>query len=131
MQSKPQVPRITGARGESHIMVGEDEVALLFTNRALADVERILGRSIVRILADSQTKDISISDLARMLQVAVSAARREAGDTRPFNANDSWEAMDQAGFQNVLVAVFLGITAVLDFEPGKEVGSGTADNPLA
>lgn len=130
MQSKPQVPRIVGARGESHIVVGEDEVALLFTNRALAEVERILGRSIVRILADSQTRDISIVDVTRMLQVAVSAARREAGDVRPFNTNDSWEAMDAVGFQTVLVAVFTGITAVLDFEPSGGLEASSAEDPL-
>jgi hypothetical protein len=116
---------VIGARGEATIHAGDrGEVQILLTNRALADAERALGRSILAVaggLADGTT---GILEIATLLRVGLEAARRDAkAPGPPVAENTAYDVMDAAGFGAVSVAVMEAVAAVLAF------GTGEAEDP--
>jgi hypothetical protein len=111
---------VTGARGETTIQADGREVTVLYTNRALADAERALGRSIIAILEDARP---GVLDLAHMLYAGMKAARRElpGRDRGPsVTLDDVFAVLDEAGYAAVTVAVVEAITDVLSYGPDED-----------
>ncbi len=109
----------TGARGESYIEVGGEQVALLYTNRALAEVEGQIGKGVVQILTAAQRNEFAIGEVAKLAQAGMQAARRERGGGGVQMA-EVWDLMDKAGMVAVLTAVVSGVTAVIGYRGGDD-----------
>ncbi len=112
-----------GARGEGILkLAGGQERAVLFTNRALADAERLTGKSVLQLLAATQGMQLGMSDTAVLLQVGMEHARREARPSgKAITLADAYEVMDQVGFAPVARVVMEALAAVLSYaaEPAE------------
>lgn len=121
-----------GARGESIVTVGEREYRILFTNRALAEAEKAIGKSTVSIARDAQQLDVSFADLAVLLRSGLEAARRDAGNQgRAVLPTDAFDLLDAAGFTKCLVAVMEALATVLAYDPDDDEGGDAEANPPA
>ena len=110
-----------GARGEATITAGEREVQILYTNRALAEAEQALGKSIVGVAQGFLDGTSGIYDIAQVLHAGMKAARREARERGPQVTLDQvYAVLDQAGFAAVAAAVMEAVTAVLSYGPEEE-----------
>ncbi len=120
----------TGARGESTIQVGDREIKVLFTNRALADAERAIGKTTLQLARGMQQDELGIGDMVILLRVGMEAARKDAREPGPsISMNAAFDVMDTAGFMAVSVAAMEAVAAVLTFG-----GDGVPDespNPQA
>jgi hypothetical protein len=123
-----------GARGEAYLTVDGQETPLLLTNRALANAERTIGRSILLVLREAASVALGINETAALLCEGLEQARRE-GRTRaqPYRMDEAWQVMDQVGYSNAMRAVMLALTAVLNYEPaaGDQPAEGVASDPPA
>lgn len=112
-----------GARGEVYLKVGEREYPVLFNNRALAEGERLLGKTILQFAKEAQAGSLGVSDTAHLLLVGLEAGRREAKTTaKPFTMQSVFPLMDRVGFPAAMKLVVEGIAEVLGSE-GDEVGA--------
>ena len=105
-------------RGEITISTREgQEYRVLYTNRALAEIEAACGKSIFAIF-DSMTKeDLSITETAEMLKAGLNAARiynREGG--KVHSLNQAFDIMDEVGFIRVMQEIAPAIAAVFSDE---------------
>lgn len=118
----------TGARGEAVLKVGEREVPILFTNRALANAERAIGRTVLEIARESLQGSMGIGDTAALLQAGMEAARRDrkAGGMQ-VTVDDAYAVMDEAGFAMVGPALLEALVAVLGY--GLKDDEEPADPP--
>jgi len=125
---------MTGARGESIVQVDGREVRILFTNRALANAERAIGRSILAVAQGFARGESGIGDVAQLLLVGIEAARQDARITgRATTLNDAYTLMDAVGFAQAANAVMEAVAAVIQYgtesdEADAEVPKATADN---
>jgi hypothetical protein len=111
-----------GARGEATIQAGEREVTILFTNRALAEAEGQIGKSIIGVAQGFAEGTTGIRDIAYLLQAGMEAARRDArAGGKVVTLNDAYQVLDAVGFTAVSVAVMEAVSAVLSFTGGDEV----------
>ncbi len=111
----------TGARGEETIQAGDREVRVLFTNMALADVERKLGRSIVAVARGFVAGDTGVGDVVELLRAGMEAARRDAGEPGPtITLNHAYQVMDQVGFGETAAAVMKAIDTVISYRGARE-----------
>lgn len=118
------------ARGEGIIQAGEREVRVLFNNRALAEAETQMGKSIVATLSAAQAKnDIAIKDLAHILRAGMSAARRDNGKGKPATLIEAFAVLDWAGFSLVAKEVMTAVAAVLSYDPSKKGGGDEEEAP--
>jgi len=112
---------MAGARGESTIQLADREISVLFTNRAMADVEQKLGRSILNVAQGLAEGTTGITETAVLLRAGMEAARRDAREPGPAVAlNTAYEVMDEAGFGPVAVAVMEAIGAVLSWGTSED-----------
>jgi len=109
-----------GARGEATIQAGEREVCILFTNRALAEVETRLKQSIIAVAQGFADGTAGVTELVHLLRAGMQAARREAREGGAVSLNDAFEVLDEAGFTAVTVAVMDAVSAVLSFGTGDQ-----------
>jgi hypothetical protein len=117
----------TGARGEAVLMVGDEQVTALYTNRALAEAERATGKTILEIARGAESGNLGIGDVAQLLHVGMEHARRESrAGGRSYTINDAWQVLDMLGFGAVAAAVFEAVAAVLSFS-----AEDADDNPPA
>ncbi len=115
----------TGARGEATIQVGDDAHAILFTNRAVAEVERALDKSALQIIRNGN--DLSMNDAALLLRIGLEYGRRDRRDNhRAYTVEDAFAILDEAGFMAVARAILEGLSAVLTYGSGERT-----DNPPA
>ncbi len=106
----------TGARGEVLVEVGNERVALLYTNRGLAEAEKAMGRSVVAVLRDAE-HGIEVSQVAQLLQVGMEYARREMrAGARVYSLRDAYDLMDRIGYVAAARLVVEGVAAVLNYE---------------
>lgn len=104
----------TGARGETAFQANGREVRVLYTNRALADAEQRVGKSIMAIARGLQDESTTLGETVVLLRVGMEAARRDAGQPGPsISMNDAYAVMDAAGFGPTAVAVMEAVGAVL------------------
>jgi hypothetical protein len=117
----------TGARGDVSIQDGDHEVRLLYTNRALGNTERALGKSVIAVAQVFGTGGCGIYDVAQLLLAGMEAARQEARATgRAHTLGDAYAVMDRVGFSKAANAVMEGIAMVLSYgtETPDEEGGG-------
>jgi hypothetical protein len=120
----------TGARGESILTVGGQEHRILMTNRALAEAEKLTGKSTVLLANSAREMDISLNDLAILLRGGMEAARRDSGNQgRSVLPTDAFDLMDAAGFTKCAMAVIEALAAVLAYDPDDEGGEAEANPP--
>lgn len=102
-------------------MAGEDEIDILFTNRALAQAEVQLGKTVLELAGDAADGNLGMGDVARLLLVGMQAAHRDNKlSGKPPSLNDAWDVMDAAGFSEVARVVFEALAAVLSYDPKEE-----------
>lgn len=109
---------MSGARGEATIQTddGEVEVEVLFTNRALATAEKFLGKSIIGIAQGFSDGESGITEIVKLLQVGMEAARRDArigGQAVTLNA--AYDVLDKVGFASAAEAIMNAVADVLSF----------------
>lgn len=110
-----------GARGEMTLNAGDRVVRILFTNRALADVEAKLGKGILAIANGLVDGTTGLVETAHLLRAGMEAARRDAGEPGPAVAlNTAFDVMDAAGFGPVSTAVMEAVAAVLSYGQSGE-----------
>jgi len=113
--------RTTGARGEARLNVTGEEYPILFTNRALAQAERVLGKPMLQLLAALQGNSMGIAEMAQLLAVGMEFGRRDARvGQRAYTLEDAWQVMDGLGFTAVTSAVVGAIADVLSYSPPQE-----------
>lgn len=104
------------ARGEGTITVDGREVQVLFTNRALMQAEKAMGKSVISVTQGFVNGAAGMNELVSLLQAGMEAARRDAGERgRVVSVNDAVEVMDEAGFTAVAQAVMEAVAAVLSY----------------
>jgi hypothetical protein len=107
---------MAGARGEETIQVGDHEVRVLFTNRALAEVEGKLGQSIIKVLQDFTSGEAGITELVHLLRAGMEAHRKDVkAGGRMVSIGDAFEVFEAVGFQGVAEPVLLAVAAVLNY----------------
>lgn len=105
-----------GARSEQVIQLEEREVKLLFTNRALADAETQLGKTVIAIAQGFQAGQSGLVDVATLLRVGMEAARRENHDSsKPVSLQDAYEVMDAVGFAEVASVVMNSVADIIGY----------------
>lgn len=104
-----------GARSEAIVTVDDEEIELLFTNRALAEAERAMGKG---LWGGLQADELRVDDVAHLIRAGLAAARREHGGSgKPVSMDDAWRLMDALGFQKALQIAAEAIAEVLTYEP--------------
>ena len=103
------------ARGEAVIQAGEREVAILFTNRALAEVEGTLKRSIIAVAQGIADGTSGITEAVHLLRTGMEAARRDAKEGGRVSLPDAFSVLDEAGYSKVVLAVSEAIAEVLSY----------------
>lgn len=112
---------MTGARGEATIHSGDREVQVLYTNRALAEAERVLGKSIIHVVQGFADGSSGVTDIVHVLHAGMKAARRDARERGPTITLDAaYQVLDEAGFAIVAAAVMEAVAAVLSYGPDEE-----------
>jgi hypothetical protein len=102
-----------GARGEGEIDLGKGlPVRVLFTNRALIEAEKALGKTVLQIVADISKTQTGMGELATLLKIGMGAA---AGGPMPLD--EAVDVLDEAGFGRCFQAVASAITDVMSYEP--------------
>lgn len=110
-----------GARGETTIQAGEREVRVLYTNRALAEAEGALGKSIIGVAQGFSAGLSGVTELAHVLRAGMEAARRDArAGGRAIGLEEAYEVLDAAGFASVAQAVFTAVAEVLSYDGGGD-----------
>lgn len=116
-----------GARGEGFVEVEGEQLPVLFTNRALAEAEPVLGRTVAQVL---RSRDLGVGDTAKLLHIGMEYGRREAAKGgKGLTLNDAYRAMDAIGYIAAAGVVIEALTAVLTFKQG--VPEGDAQDPPA
>jgi len=111
----------TGARGEGYLELDGKRYELLFTNRALADAERLTGRSVMLFLRDAAT--MSMTDLVQYVAIGLRYAQQASGGSRR-GGNETemaWRLLDEHKMTPVARVVLEAIGEVLD--------TGDTDSP--
>jgi len=87
-----------GARGEATIEADGREVRILFTNRALAEVEAQLGQSIIEVAKGLADGSCGITEAVHLLRAGMEAARRDAREGgRAISLVDAYPVLDDVG----------------------------------
>jgi hypothetical protein len=117
-----------GARGERVIQAGEKEITVLFTNRALADAEQAMGKSVFEVARGLTNGQSGIGDIAQLLRAGMQAARRDAGE-RPIavSIDRAYAILDEAGVIAVAAILMEALTAVLSYSASGEGEPEDAD----
>ena len=106
-----------GARNEHIITLGDREVRVLFTNRALGEIEKETGKSVIGIAQGFTKNEAGVREIAIILRAGMEAARRSARDGgKPVTMDDAYEVMDEVGFSVVASEVMMAIAAVLSYD---------------
>lgn len=112
-----------GARGEAMLRVDGEEYPILFTNRALAQAEKMVGRPMLQLLHELESYELGIADTAQLLTIGMEFGRRDAKVTgKAYTLDDAWRVMDALGFSVVVTPVLGAIAAVLSFNGQAEEG---------
>lgn len=118
-----------GARGETQIQTDEGLVNVLFTNRALAEVEQVTNRSAISMIRGFQDDSSGLKELVQLLRAGMQAAQRDQGrSSRPVGMGDVYDVLDQAGFATCMAAVVEAVSAVLSYGAGREREAGSDPN---
>jgi len=110
-----------GARGEATIRLADRDVTVLFTNRAMIEAERQMGRSVLSIVQGFSEGNVGFTEISQLALVGMQAARRDAREGGPpIKPDDAIAVMDEAGFSAVAAAVMEAVAAVLGYDRDAE-----------
>lgn len=110
-----------GARGEAELQAGGRTVRLLYTNRALAEAEQAIGKSIIGMAQGFSEGTSGILELGHLLRAGMEAARRDArAGGRPVTLDEAYDVLDGVGFAGAAQAVFTAVAAVLSYDGGGD-----------
>lgn len=114
---------MAGARGEAFLRVGEDEVAILFTNRALAEGERVLGRPI-----GQWGSSLGVEDVIKLARIGLNAARRESRPSEhAYTVDDVWTISNEVGLGALSTALGEAVKTVVNWQ-GEDGPDGPTTN---
>jgi len=103
-----------GARGSTTFFVGDQEIRVLYTNRALAEIEANLNKSIVEISQGFSDGKTGIREVATMLRFGMEASRRDMRDGgRSVTMDDAYKILDELGFAEIAAAIIPAIVDML------------------
>lgn len=116
-----------GARGERTFQAGPNQVTVLFTNRALANAEKRLGKGIIAIAQGLVSGQTELGDIVVLLHVGMEAARVDSRSTgRSISMDDAYRVIDDAGFAAVAGPVLESVAEVLGYSADDGAIEGTA-----
>ena len=97
------------------IIQGEtQEYRVLYTNRALLNVETWTGKSIMEIVAGYVSGKTGVNDIARMMQAGMDAARKDGGSGKQVTLDDALAALDDIGTVNAATEIADAVKGVLN-----------------
>jgi len=116
---------MTGARGEGFIEVDGEQVPILLTNRALAEVEKRLGVRFLGMLAGGDDsahmmaylfRELSVECITELLRAGLEYGRQDAGLRRQrYTLDEAWQIIDQHGIAEITVIVATALGEVLSY----------------
>lgn len=114
-----------GARGEGYLEVDGERLAVLFTNRALAEAEQSTGKPVLQFVSPTTC---GMADLVQLLAIGLEHARRETKSRKaPYTVREAYEIMDQLGFTDVATAIIGSVGAVLNYSSKKSTDDAEDD----
>ncbi len=115
-----------GARGEAILEMDGQQYPVLFTNRAIYDLEQALNTNVLALLQQAQAGNIGMNAIAHMVAIGMEHSRRDRHDSRkPYTLADAFELLDGLGFAQVTSQVVPAFVDVLTYNTEK------ADSPPA
>lgn len=113
----------TGARGEGVIELPDgEEINLLYTNRALADVEKSTGTSIILVADGFANGRTGVREMAQVLRAGMEAHRRDArAGGRAVTVGDAFDVLDAVGFARVAEVAMTAVGEVLGYGVDEEI----------
>lgn len=121
---------MTGARGEGFIEFEGEQLSILFTNRALAEVEQATGKTVLQLAMGMKDGQVGMNEVAHLLHRGLEHGRREVNPGRkPYRITDMWGILDALGFVPVMRVVAIALSAVLSYRGDGAGGQGT--DPMA
>lgn len=117
--------------GQSTIVTPDREIPILYTNKALANAERLMDKGILGVLSGFQEGGSGILEVAILLQAGMEAARiaDRLGGPRT-TINQAYKILDDVGFTAVAAKVFEAIGEVISRD-GAAVDLEFEDDDLA
>lgn len=117
-----------GARGERAIVTEAGEVRVLYTNRALVEAERAMGKSVLSVAQGFADGESGITEVMHLLQAGMEAARHDARQGgRRVSPNDALRLMDEIGFAGIAAPVMEAVVEVLSYDPADADEYGDDD----
>ena len=112
---------MTGARGDAVVIVDGTAYPILFTNRALAQAEKAIGKPMLQLLQALEQSTLGIADTAQLLAIGIEFGRRDAqSGPKMLTVDDAWRIMDAVGFTEVAKLTLVAIADVLSFSQEQE-----------
>lgn len=116
---------MSGARGEAFIEFEGEQLPILFTNRALGDVEKATSKTMLQIVNEAQNMMLGLTDTAHLLRAGLEYGRRDARVTRkPYTLLGAWDVMDEVGWIPTLELLVVPLAEVLGYKRQED-----ADDP--
>lgn len=91
-----------------------EEYRVLYTNRALLNVETWTGKSINQIISGFIDGKSGVHEIARLLQAGIDAARKDSGGGKQVTLDDALSALDDIGTVNALNQIQEAVIGVLN-----------------
>jgi len=119
------MPVTTGARGEAYLELDGEQVPVLLTNRALAEVEKRVGVRFLGMLAGGDDhervmaylfRELSVECISELLRAGLEYGRQDAGLRRQrYTLDEAWQIIDQHGIAEITVIVATALGEVLSY----------------
>jgi len=121
-----------GARGEGSITVDGEQLPILLTNRALAEVEKATDfRAFTLAIRGVEGIDLSINVLEHLMRAGLEYARRDAKDWghSPYTIKDAQRIIDEVGIVPASMVILNAYRAVMTYGADADGRGGETDNP--
>lgn len=117
--------------GEGIIHAGNKEYRVLFNNRALAEAEQQMGKSVIGVARGYAQGDSGITELAHLLRAGMQASQRANKQRgRVVTMSDAFKVMDKVGFTEVATVVMRTLSDVLGYDPGEDDSDELDDDEM-
>lgn len=130
---------ITGARGEAYLELDGEQVPILLTNRALAEVEKRQGVRFLGMVAGGNEiehvmaylfRELSVECVAELLRAGLEYGRQDAGLRRQrYTIDEAWQIIDQYGIAEITVIMATALGQVLSYHCTSDKGNETDSPP--
>lgn len=99
--------------GFKTIIAGDRDIPIYYTNRAIANAERLMKKGIIGVLSGFQQGESGVAEVAILLQSGMQEARRVNRVPGRVTLNDAYKILDDLGFSAVAADVFEAVGDVL------------------